>query len=82
MDLTNVSFSSLIYLVGDAVTAKLSEMSLDSIGHIKMGIVFLLIGNSERCLYNTQSILIGCLTLSQEYCKLIGVYWRLMRKQL
>ena len=47
MDLTNVSFSSLIYLVGDAVTAKPSEMSLDSIGHIKMGIVFLSIGNSE-----------------------------------
>ena len=47
MDLTNVSFSSLIYLVGVVVTAKPSEMSVDSIGHIKMGIVFLLIGNSE-----------------------------------
>ena len=31
--------------MGDAVTAKPSEMSLDSIGLIKMGIVFLLIGN-------------------------------------
>ena len=28
-----------------------------------------------------QSILIGCSTLSQEYCKLIGLYLKLMRKQ-
>ena len=28
---------------------------------------------------DTQSILIGCSTLSQEYCKLIGLYWKIMR---
>ena len=26
--------------------------------------------------------LMGCSTLSQEYCKLIGRYWKIMRKQL
>ena len=26
--------------------------------------------------------LIGCTTLSQEYSKLIGCYWKIMRKQL
>ena len=44
----------------------------ETIGHVKIGIIFLFIGNSQWCLYNTQSILIGCSTLSQEYCKLIG----------
>ena len=27
-------------------------------------------------------ILIGCLTFSEEYCKLIGLYWKMMRRQL
>ena len=26
--------------------------------------------------------LIGCSTLSQEYCKLIDLYWKIMRRQL
>ena len=26
--------------------------------------------------------LMGCSTLSQEYCELIGRYWKIMRKQL
>ena len=54
----------------------------DTIGHVNIGIIFLFIWNSQWCLYNTQSVLIGCSTLSQEYYKLIGLYWRLMRRQL
>ena len=53
-----------------------------TIGHVNIRIVFFLIGNSQWCLYNTQSILIGCSALSQEYCELIGLYWILMRRQL
>ena len=51
-------------------------------GHVNIGIIFLFIGNSQWCLYNTQSILIGCSTLSQEQCNLIDLYWKLMRRQL
>ena len=51
-------------------------------GHVKIGIIFLFIGKSQLCLYNTQSILIGCSTLSQGYCKLIGLWLKLMRRQL
>ena len=36
----------------------------------------------NHAIYDTQSILIGCSTLSQEYCKLIGLYWKSMRRQL
>ena len=43
-----------------------------TIEHVNIGIILLLIGNSRLCLYNTQLSLISCLTLSQEYCKLIG----------
>ena len=53
-----------------------------SIGHVNIGIVFLFIGNSLWCLYNTQSNLIGCSILSQEYCKLIDWCWKNMRRQL
>ena len=51
-------------------------------GHVYIGIIFLCIGNSQWRLYKTQSILIGCSTLSQEYCKPIGFFWKLMRRQL
>ena len=51
-------------------------------GHANIGIIFFCIGNPQWCSYNNQPILIGCLTLSQEYCKLIGLYWKLMRRQL
>ena len=52
------------------------------VGHVNIGIVFLFIGNLLDAYTNTQSILTGCSTLSQEYCKLIGLYWKLMRRQL
>ena len=51
------------------------------IGHVNIEIVSLFFGNFQLCLY-TQSILIGCSTLRQGYCKLIGLYWILMRRQL
>ena len=51
-------------------------------GHGNIGIVFLFIGKSQWCLYHSQSILIGCSTPRQEYCKLIGSYWKSMRRQL
>ena len=38
------------------------------------------IGNSQWCLYNTQSK--SDRLLNQEYCKLIGSYWKMMRRQL
>ena len=50
-----------------------------SIGHV----ILELSSYSQWRLYNTQSILIGCSTLRQEYCKPIGLYyWKLMRRQL
>ena len=52
------------------------------IGHVYIGIIFLFIGNSNWCLCKTQLILIGCSTPSQEYCKLIGWSWKIMRRQL
>ena len=55
---------------------------LKSTGYINIGIIFLYIWNSQWCLYNTQSILIGRSPLSQEYSKLIGLYLKLMRRQL
>ena len=60
------------------------------IGHFDIGIIFSYIGISQRPLYmllsneiphRTQS-LIGCSTLSQEYCKLIGWYSKIMRHKL
>ena len=46
-----------------------------------IGIIFLCIGNSQ--LYNTilNWNLIGCSTLSQDYCQLIGLYWKIIRSQ-
>ena len=46
-----------------------SNQSKNKNRHGNIWNVFLLMGNSQWCLYNTQ---IGCSTLSQEYCKLIG----------
>ena len=51
-------------------------------GHFNIGIIILCIGNSLWYLYNTQSNLIGCSTLSQEFLKLIGWCWKIMRRQL
>ena len=48
------------------------------IGHVNIEIIFSCIGNSQWCLFN----LIGCSKLSQEYCRLIGWYWKIIRKQL
>ena len=50
--------------------------------HVNFGIIFLFIANSKSYLQSTQSILIGCFTFSQEYCKRIGLNWKLMRRQL
>ena len=44
--------------------------------------IFLFIGKFKWCLYKTQSILIGCSTLSQEYCVLAGWDGKIMRRQL
>ena len=52
------------------------------IGHVNIGIIFLCIGSSQWCLFNTQSILIGCSTLHLECCKLIGWCWKIMRNHL
>ena len=52
----------------------------DVIGHDNLGIILLVNGNSQWCSYNPQSVLICCSTLSQEYCKLIGLYCKLMRR--
>ena len=46
------------------------------IGHVNIGSIFLFLGNSQWGFHSTQSI------LSQEYRKLIGLYWKVMRTQL
>ena len=51
------------------------------IEHVNIGIIFVFIGYSQSYLQHTLSIL-GCLTISKEYCKLIGLNWKLMRRQL
>ena len=51
------------------------------IGHADIGTLFLWIENSKCCLNSAQSNLIGCSTLSQEYCKLIIWYCKIMRRQ-
>ena len=38
------------------------------IGHVNIRFSFLFIGNTQLFFYSTRSILIGCSTLSQEYC--------------
>ena len=43
---------------------------------------FLWIGNSQLCSTTLIHNLIGCLPLSYEYCKLIGGYWEILRRQL
>ena len=52
---------------------------LVKLGHVNIGIIFLCIGNSQCCFYAI-IILIGCSTLSQEYCMLIGLCWKTMRR--
>ena len=59
-------------------TANKSPQSRRIIGHVNIGIIFYCIGNSQWCLYNTQSKS----ELSQEYCKLIFWHWKIMRRQL
>ena len=51
------------------------------IEHVNLWIIFVFIGYSQSYLQHTLSIL-GCLTISKEYCKLIGLNWKLMRRQL
>ena len=60
--------------LGLRINKRFHQFLCFSIGLINIGIVFLFIGNSLWCLYNTQLILIGCSTFSQEYCKLIGYH--------
>ena len=64
------------------VIAQWGTFHLSQLGHVYIGIEVLFIGNSQRWLSKTQSILIGCSTLSQKYCKLIALYWKLMRRHL
>ena len=54
------------------------------IGHVKIEAIFLCIEiPNDIHVYTTLSEnLIGCSTLSQRYCKLIGWYWIIMRAQL
>ena len=40
------------------------------------------VGNSQWAYTILSQNLIGCLTLSQGYCKLIGCLWKIMRRQL
>ena len=47
--------------------------------HVNIIIIFFWIGNGASATLSQN--LIGCSTLSQEYCKLIGSYWKIMRRQ-
>ena len=51
-----------------------------SIGHVNIGVIFYCIGHPKWCIYSRNPI--GCSTLSQEYCKLIGWFWKIVRKCL
>ena len=51
-------------------------------GMLKLTLSSFLLEIANDALWNTQCIRIGCSTLSQEFCRLIGLYWRLMRRQL
>ena len=65
-----------LYIVSCSVCTSLEYCCTACVTHVALidhihkkwvvNIVFLFIGNSQWCLYNTQSILIGCLTLSQK----------------
>ena len=52
------------------------------IGHVIIGIILLYNGNFQWCLYNTMSKSYWLFTLSRQYCKRIGWYWKLRRRQL
>ena len=52
------------------------------IGNVNIGIIFYCIKNSQWCVYNAQSKFDWLLTLSQEYSKLIGWYWKIVSRQL
>ena len=54
-----------------------------SIGHgVVIGIIsYLLEIPSDAYIIPGQN-LIGCSSLSHKYCKLVGLYWKLMRRQL
>ena len=51
------------------------------IRHVSNGIIFLCIGNSQWCLKTLSQNLLCCSTLGLEYWKLIGWYWKIMRRQ-
>ena len=59
-------------------------ISIKKMGMLTLEFSFLCrpIGNYQWCLCNTHSIKIGCSIFSQEYCKLIGWYWKIMSRLL
>ena len=52
------------------------------IGHVNIGIIFFVLEIPTDAYTTLSRNLIGCSRLGQEYCKLIGWYLKIMRRQL
>ena len=52
----NISLQPANALYGKAIDVMYSAICVMEIGHVNIGIIFLFIGNSQLCLYSTQSI--------------------------